>query len=103
MTIAPLQSEASDALLRLLANALRTFPEVEWALLASVARGPAPPVPTVAIRVDASFRTRVNDIVAAVRLAAARADAGLDVLLLDDAQLMRAARAAGQPFYPWRR
>lgn len=103
VTIAPLQSEASDALLRLLANALRTFPEVEWALLASVARGPAPPVPTVAIRVDVSFRTRVNDIVAAVRMAAARADAGLDVLLLDDAQLMRAARAAGQPFYPWRR
>ena len=61
------------------------------------------PVPTVAVRVDASFRSRVLDIVAAVRAAAARAGAGLDVLLLDDAQLMRAARAAGQPFYPWRR
>jgi hypothetical protein len=103
VTIAPLQSDASDALLRTLANALRTFPEVEWALLASVARGPAPPVPTVAVRVDASFRMRVNDIVAAVRAAAAGAGAGLDVLLLDDAQLMRLARAAGQPFYPWRR
>jgi hypothetical protein len=103
VTIAPLQSDASDALLRTLANALRTFPEVEWALLASVARGPAPPVPTVAVRVDASFRMRVNDIVAAVRAAAASAGAGLDVLLLDDAQLMKLARTAGQPFYPWRR
>lgn len=103
VTIAPLQSGASDALLRSLANALRTFPEVEWALLAAVARGPAAPVPTVAVRVDASFRMRVNDIVNAVRTAAASAGAGLDVLLLDDAQLMRLARAAGQPFYPWRR
>ncbi len=103
VTIAPLQSEASDALLRALAGSLRGFPEVEWALLASVARGPAPPVPTIAVRVDAAFRTRINDIVAAVRAAAAGAGAGLDVLLLDDAQLMKLARAAGQPFYPWRR
>ncbi len=103
VVITPLQSEASDALLRRLADSLRSFPEVEWALLASVARGPAPPVPTVAVRVDAAFRMRVNDIVAAVRAAAAAAGAGLDVLLLDDAQLMRLARAAGQPFYPWRR
>jgi|GEM_PF-1158896 len=103
VVITPLQSEASDALLRRLADSLRSFPEVEWALLASVARGPAPPVPTVAVRVDAAFRMRVNDIVAAVRAAAAAGGAGLDVLLLDDAQLMRLARAAGQPFYPWRR
>lgn len=103
VVIMPLQSEASDALLRRLADSLRSFPEVEWALLASVARGPAPPVPTVAVRVDAAFRMRVNDIVASVRAAAAAEGAGLDVLLLDDAQLMRLARAAGQPFYPWRR
>ena len=103
VTITPLQSAATPALLRVLADSLRAFPEVEWALLASVARGPAPAVPTVAVRVDASFRTRVNEIVAAVRDAAAGAGAGLDVLLLDDAQLMRLARSAGQPFYPWRR
>jgi hypothetical protein len=103
VTIGPLQSEAGDTLLRALADALREFPEVEWALLASVARGPAAAVPTVAVRVDPSFRTRVGDIVAAVRAAASSEGAGLDVLLLDDAKLMKQARAAGQPFYPWRR
>jgi hypothetical protein len=103
VTIGPLQSEAGDELLRVLADALREFPEVEWALLASVARGPAGAMPTVALRVDPSFRTRVGEIVAAVRGAAAGAGAALDVLLLDDAKLMKQARAAGQPFYPWRR
>jgi hypothetical protein len=103
VTIGPLQSEAGDTLLRALADALREFPEVEWALLASVARGPAAAVPTVAVRVDPSFRSRVGDIVAGVRAAASGAGAGLDVLLLDDARLMKQARAAGQPFYPWRR
>lgn len=103
VTIGPLQSEAGDSLLNALADALREFPEVEWALLASVARGPAAAVPAVAVRVDPSFRTRVGEIVAAVRAAASGAGAGLDVLLLDDAKLMKQARAAGQPFYPWRR
>jgi hypothetical protein len=103
VTLGPLQSEAGDDLLRVLADALREFPEVEWALLASVARGPAGAMPTVAVRVDPSFRTRVGEIVAAVRAAANGAGAALDVLLLDDAKLMKQARAAGQPFYPWRR
>lgn len=103
VTIAPLSSTPSDILLRALAETLRGFPEVEFALVASVARGAASAVPTVMVRVDTSFRTRVAQIVSALRQAGTTEGATLDVLLLDDKELMRVARAVGLPFYPWKR
>lgn len=93
----------SDDLLEQLSNVLRGYPEVEWACLAMVARNGAAAVPTVAIRVDPSFRTRVNDIMVAVREAGAKGHAALDVMLLDDPALIRFARSDGTMFYPWRR
>jgi hypothetical protein len=103
VSIGPLGSPPTDALLDALSAALRGYPEVEWAMLASVARGPAAPVPAVVMRLTPAFRTRVDEIVTATRRAAASQGAALDVLLLDEPSLMRAARAAGAPFYPWRR
>jgi hypothetical protein len=103
VSIGPLGSAPADTLLDALSAALRAYPEVEWAMLASVARGPAAAVPAVAMRLNPAFRTRIDEVVGAVRRAAAAQGAALDVLLLDDPQLMRSARAAGAPFYPWRR
>src|SRR5690606_1617352 len=103
VTLSPLSAEPSDELLDALSGVLRGYPEVEWACVVSASRGPSAPVPTVGIRVDAGFRQRVNEIIAAVRRAGEAHGAGLDVLLLDDAALMRNARSAGLVFYPWRK
>ncbi len=90
-----------DDLLAALADVLRGYPEVEWAALFGAARGPAPMQPTVGLRVDTAYRARVNEIMAAIRESGDDAGAALDVLLLDDAQLMRQARAEALVFFPW--
>jgi hypothetical protein len=91
----------SEELLSALAELLREYPEVEWAALFGAARGPAPVQPTVGLRVDTSYRTRVNEIIGALRKAGDVMGAALDVLLLDDAQLMRQARTEALVFFPW--
>jgi hypothetical protein len=103
VTIAPLPSEPSDELLDALTAVLREYPEVEWACAVHAARGPTAPVPTIGLRVDAGFRQRVNEIVSALRRTGDARGAGLDVILLDDAALMRSARGQGLVFYPWRK
>jgi hypothetical protein len=99
----PLKDDPSEVLLDALVTVLRGYPEVEWASLCLASRGPVEPLPTVALRVDTSYRTRVNDIVLELRRAADAAGASLDVLLLDDPKLMRSARADGLLFFPWKR
>ena len=93
----------SDQLLDALSGVLRDYPEVEWAVFASTARGPVAPLPTVGLRVDTSFRTRVGEIIPALKQTADTHGATVDVLLLDDPKLMRAARAEQLVFFPWRR
>ncbi|MBX3248306.1 MAG: hypothetical protein KF901_14090 [Myxococcales bacterium] len=102
-TISALPTEPSDEVYDAISNVLRGFPEVEWASLCHAARGPVAPVPTVGLRVDSSYRARVGEIVQAVRVAADAAGASVDVLLLDDPALVRAARGEGVVFFPWRR
>ncbi len=102
VSIAPLAQHPPDELYDAIAGMLRGYPEVEWASMLAAARGPSAPVPTVGLRVDTSFRQRLNEIVAEVRKAGDRFGASLDVLLLDDPELMRAARAC-DVFYPWRK
>ncbi|HJL19692.1 MAG TPA: hypothetical protein RMH99_28780, partial [Sandaracinaceae bacterium LLY-WYZ-13_1] len=99
----PLTDEPPDAFFDALTAVLRGFPEVEWAALCNAARGPSAPAPTVGVRVDTGFRQRVNEIVAELRRAGDAQGAALDVLLLDDAALMRAARSEGVVFFPWRK
>ncbi len=103
VTVTPLGTEPSDALLDGLSEVLRGYPEVEWACIGSVARGPASPVPTVGLRVDTGFRQRVNEVITRVRQTADERGASVDVMLLDDPQVMRTARQVALVFYPWRR
>ena len=102
-SLAPLTSEPPQALLDALSELLRGYPEVEWACLGSISRGPSSAVPAAGLRIDPAFRLRVNEVVAAVRRTADEAGASLDVILLDDPQVMRAARQVAFVFYPWRR
>lgn len=103
VTIRGLAHEPSDDLLDGLSEVLRGYPEVEWACIGLVARGPAPAVPAVGLRLGASFRQRVNEIITAIRRTAEERGASLDVLLLDDPQVVRTARQLALVFYPWRK
>jgi len=103
VTVAPLTAEPDAALLDALSEVLRRFPEVEWASYLLAARGPSEPRPTIGLRVDTSYRARVQDILAALRSRADEHGASVDVLLLDDPALVREARARAIVFFPWRR
>lgn len=103
VTLSPLSGVPTDELFDALTAVLREFPEVEWAALVNAARGPSAPAPTVGVRIDTSYRQRVNEIVGALRRAGDSLGAALDVLLLDDAVLMRDARGQGVVFFPWRK
>ncbi len=98
-----LTEKPSDELLTALANVLRGYPEVEWAALCAIARGPGAPMPTVGLKVDTAFRQRVNEIIQRLREAGDAEGASLDVLLLDDAAVMRTVRTDALLFYPWKR
>jgi hypothetical protein len=102
VTVQALDLQPTDDLLKGLADFLRGYPEVEWAAIAAASRGPAGFVPTIGLRIDAGFRQRVNEIIGGIRQAGEAFGASLDVLLLDDAEVMREARSAGILFYPWR-
>jgi hypothetical protein len=101
--ITPLAHAPPDALLDALSDVLREYPEVEWACLCSAERGPTGALPTIGLRIDPAFRTRVQEISSKVTDVAGAQGAALDVLLLDDAALMRTARAMALVFHPWRR
>ena len=59
--------------------------------------------PAVAMRVDASYRMRVDEIVGAVTEAGAKTGHDrVEVLALDDPDLLRTAKTDGVAFYPWR-
>ncbi len=103
VTVAALSVEPDDALLDALSDVLRGFPEVEWASYFMASRGPTDARPTIGLRVDTSYRARVQDIVAALRGKADEQGASVDVLLLDDPALVREARARAIVFFPWRR
>lgn len=95
--------EPSDELLDGLTNFLREFPEVEWAAYLRATRGQTEPMPTIGVRMDASFRNRLEEIDRGLREAAREHGAEVDILLLDDPAVMRAVRANSVSFFPWRR
>lgn len=101
--VSALQSEPSDALLNALSELLRGYPEVEWAALCLVAHGPAGPVPSVGVRIDAGFRQRVDEIASGIRKAGDQTGAPIGTLVLDDAAIIRTVRADGYLFYPWKK
>jgi hypothetical protein len=99
LVLRPPEAWLDDALLGQLADALRQYPEVEWAC--EVSDGSA--VPLIGVRVQPSFLTRVNEITAAVIAVAKSQKMQLSVLLLSDPQQMREARTQGTAFFPWRK
>ncbi len=102
--IRPLNGPADDALLAALTEVLREYPEVEWATFSLAARGAGSAKPAVGLRVLDTFRQNVDAILAHTTTTAHDHGAiSLQVLLLDDADLMRSARQLGEVFYPWRR
>jgi hypothetical protein len=103
VTMSALTTEPPDEALEALSELFRGYPEVEWACIGSVARGPSASVPAIGLRVDPAFRQRAGEIVASVRRTADEKGASLDVILLDDPQVMRTARQVALVFYPWRR
>ncbi len=103
VTLHPMNEMPSDALLDALSNVARQYPEIEWAAIAMAARGPTQAKPTVALRVDASYRARVGELTQALRTSGDEQGATLDVLLLDDPKLMRQVRSEALLFFPWRR
>jgi hypothetical protein len=92
--LAPLKSAVDSTQLDMFEIVLREYPEVEWACLGLAATGI-----TIGLRVDPRVRSRINAL--AVELG--RVSNGTPIVLLDDAQLMRAARTEAYVFYPWRK
>jgi hypothetical protein len=91
----PIQSAVLDAI----SDALRQYPEVEWAC--EVSDGSETPV--IGLRVDPAFQSRAAEIRAAVIAAAQGRKTRLSVLMLDNPQVMKDARVSGSAFFPWRK
>jgi hypothetical protein len=95
----PLQIGLSEALQQSIAEALRGYPEVEWAC--EVSDGSDTPV--VGVRISPSFLTRSAEIERAILKAAGARRTSVRVLVLTEPALMRQARASGNTFFPWRK
>jgi hypothetical protein len=85
-----------DEALAAIAEVLRNFPEIEWACDLSNARGE----PTIGVRVDPSFLTRVEQITE--QSIAAVAPNELVVSVLTEPAKMRKARSEGTMFFPFK-
>jgi len=92
--LAPLKQAIDPVQLDMLEFVLREYPEVEWACFGVTPRGLA-----IGLRIDARVRNRVEDLAREV----GRVSNGTPVMLLDDPQLMRAARTEAFVFFPWRK
>lgn len=88
-----------DAVLKAVADALRLYPEVEWAC--EVSDGSS--VPVIGVRIEPSFLKNVPAISAGILAAGASHGATVSVLVLSLAPQMREARTRGTLFFPWRK
>jgi hypothetical protein len=95
----PLDPPMQVVVLDAIADALRKYPEVEWAC--EVSDGSETPV--VGLRIDPAFQTRAVEIRAAVMSVAQGRKTRLSVLMLDNPQLVKEARTSGSAFFPWRK
>lgn len=91
-----------DEAYTIMAAALREYPEVEWAAMLSATDGDTGGL-SVGVRIDASFRQRVQEVADAIALAASKKSIGVGVILLDLPEAARSAREVGEVFYPWRK
>jgi hypothetical protein len=93
------EAPLDDALLDAISDLLRKYPEVEWAC--ELEDGTA--VPVIGVRIDPSFQTRAGEVRGGIMAVAQKRGVELSVLLLNDAQLVKDARANGSAFFPWRK
>ena len=93
------EAALDDAVLSQVADALRNYPEIEWAC--EVSDGGEAQV--IGMRIASTFLTRVPEIKTAVAKVGKAHGAALVVLVLDDPQQMREARTQGNLFFPWRK
>lgn len=99
----PVQEEPIDAMLDSLIAVMRNFPEVEWAAYGMVSVAEAPARPMIVVRVDPSYRQRTGEIASGVAGASSTFGSALDMLLIDRADLIKAARFECITFFPWKR
>ena len=95
----PARRLLSDALRLGMSASLRAFPEVEWACVVA----DDSEIPVIGVRVDPSFLNRVAEITDAILGAAEKHSVDLQVLLLNNAELVKSAHKHGKAFYPWRK
>jgi len=91
-----------DALLKTLADVLRTYFEIEWASYCEVARPAGDPTPAIGLRVADNYRDNVTAIIKDLCEAGRAHDVEIDVLLIDGHDMLRKARERAVVFYPWK-
>lgn len=87
--------DVEDALLDRLDAVLRNYPEVEFGCI-----GGSNGMNVLGLRIDARLRTRIEALAAELGQAAGEP---MSMVLLDETEHFRAARAAALVFFPWRR
>lgn len=90
--------DLGEAVLGALADALRKFPEVEWAC--ELADGDET---TISIRVDPSYLARTEDIEDAVRMMARRSGVEVNPVIVSTPDATKDARTRGRMFFPWKK
>lgn len=102
MVFRSLDTPIHDDTLDSIADALRRFPEVEWAS-AVVGDKDASSQVVIVLRVEPAYRARLPEVNRFVRLAAEDAGQTVGVAVVDDPKQMRAARDLGVVFFPWKK
>lgn len=98
---APLPLPSDDSLDQI-ADALRRFPEVEWAAVVTAIKDTRGQL-MIVLRVDPAYRTRLADLNRRARLAAEDAGVPMGVTVIDDVLQMKSARSTGLVFFPWKK
>ncbi len=100
--ILPLEGPPPEPLLDAASDLLREYPEVEWAAFMRAVPAGGDAAPTLGLRIDTGFRTRVDELCEKLTERTQEVESRVQILLLDDPALMRAARADALVFFPWR-
>jgi hypothetical protein len=91
-----------EALLKTLADVLRTYFEIEWASYCEVARPAGDATPAIGLRITDNYRDNVTAIIKDLCEAGRAHDVEIDVLLIDGHDMLRKARERAVVFYPWK-
>lgn len=102
MAFSRLDAPISDDVLDTIADALRRFPEVEWASVVMGNKAGHSQV-MIVLRVEPAYRARLPEVNRFVRLVGEDAGKTVGVAVADDPKQIRTARELGVVFYPWKK